>query len=247
MNLKGRMIKVCVAVLFACFSASTAFSLTLPITAFWAQHKLTSGKFPIHSACMMPPEGHLTKIGMKGAEGMTNESEVWAEDLEALVESQLRNDGIAITSAANPLSSGASNDEIRSAISQVQQKYSSFSSLMRKKPGGIAKSAYTLGDQVETLPCAANSEILVFVQGVGQVLSQGRGAMSALVGGPDEDGVLFVTFADAKTGEIIGFIQVYPNDASLLEAETAFGQKLGCQLSNMNIGSARKNSKGCEQ
>jgi hypothetical protein len=226
--------------IFVCVSASTAFPLTLPITSFWAQRKITSGKFPIHSACMMPPQGHLTRIGMKGAEGMSKESDAWAASLEDMVESHLKSDGIAISSAINPLSSGASDDEIRSVISQIQQKFSSISPLMRKKPGGIGKSAYTLGDQVGMLPCSENSEILVFVQGVGHVVTEGRASMTLLIGGPDEDAVLLVTIADAKTGEIVGFIQVYPGDASLLKVEDAFGQKLYEQFAGMNIGSARK-------
>ena len=66
--------------------------------------------------------------------------------------------------------------------------------------------------------------------------------MTLFVGGPAEDAVLLVTLADAKTGEIVGFIQVYPGDASLLETEAAFGQKLNLQLSDMNIGTARKHA-----
>jgi len=189
---------------------------------------------------MMPPQGQLTRIGMKGAEGMRKESDAWAAGLEDMVESHLKSDGIVINSAINPLSSGASDDEIRSVTSQIQQKFSSVLPLMRKKPGGIVKSAYTLGDQVGMLPCSENSEILVFVQGVGRVVTQGRASMTLLIGGPAEDAVLFVTIADAKTGEIVGFIQVYPGDASLLDAEAAFGQKLDPQFAFMNIGSARK-------
>jgi hypothetical protein len=227
-------------VLFVCVSASTALPLNLPITSFWAQRKITSGKFPIHSACMMPPQANLTRIGMKGAEGMSKESEAWAAALEDMVESHIKSDGIAISSAINPLSSGASDGEIRGVISQIQQKFSSVLPLMRKKPGGIVKSAYTLGDQVGMLPCSENSEILIFVQGAGQVVTQGRASMTLLVGGPAEDAVLLLTIADAKTGEIVGFIQVYPGDASLLDAEGAFGQKLYQQFAEMNIGSARK-------
>jgi len=90
------------------------------------------------------------------------------------------------------------------------------------------------------LPCSENSDILVFVQGVGQVVTQARATMTLFVGGPAEDAALLVTIADAKTGEVLGFIQVYPGDASLLDAEEAFGQKLYQQLADMNIGSARK-------
>lgn len=203
-----------------------------------------SGKFPIHSACMMPPEGHLTRIGVKGTEGMTKESDAWAGALENLVESHLKSADIAIHSATDPLSSGASDDDIRGAIFQIQQKLDSLSRLMDKKPGRIAKSAYTLGDQVGMLPCSENSDILVFVQGVGQVLTEGRASMTFLIGGPSENALVLVTMADAKTGEIVGLIQIYPDSGGFLDnAEAAFGEGLDKQLSIMNIGSARKNAK----
>ncbi len=214
------------AAILVCVTASSAFPVNLPMTAFWAQRKITSGKFPIHSACMMPPQANLTRIGMKGGEGMTKESQAWAVALENMVESHLKSDGISINSVSNPLSSGASDEEIRGVILQIDQKYSSILPLIRKKPGGVEKSAYTLGDQVGMLPCSENSDILVFVQGAGQTVTQSRSTMTLLIGGPVEDAVLFMTIADAKTGEVVAFIQVYPTDASLLEVEAAFGPKL---------------------
>jgi hypothetical protein len=230
---------------FMCVSDSTAFALSLRITSAYTQRKVSSGKFPIHSACMMPPQGHLTRVGVKGAEGMTKESEAWAGSLEALVESRLKSDGLAINSATNPLSTGASQDEIGRVISQVQEKLGSLTPLMNKKPGRIAKSAYTLGDQVGTLPCSENSDILVFVQGEGQVLTAGRATMTFVVGGPAEGATVFVTMADAKTGEIVGLIKTYPGAGFLENAELEFGEELDCPLSIMNIGSARKNAKAC--
>lgn len=228
-----------------CVSASTALAFPLRITSSYTQRKVSSGKFPIHSACMMPPQGYLTRFSVKGAEGMTRESEAWAGDLEGLVESHLKADGIAINSATNPLSSGASDDEIHRVISQVQEKFGALSPLMNKKPGKIAKSAYTLGDQVGMLPCSENSDVLVLVQGQGQVLTKGRGTMTFLIGGPTEDAVLLVTMADAKTGEIVGLIKIYPGSGFLDSAERAFGEQLDCQLATMSIGSARKNDKKC--
>jgi hypothetical protein len=246
MNSRWRKFLAFATAAFMCVSASTALALSLRITSSYTQRKVSSGKFPIHSACMMPPQGHLTKIGVKGAEGMTKESEAWAEALEALVESRLETYGIAIYSSANPLSSGASDDEIRKVISQVQEKFVALSPLMNKKPGRIAKSAYTLGDQVGMLPCSENSDILIFVQGVGQVLTGGRAAMTLVVGGPAEAADVFITMADAKTGEILGLIKTYPGAGFLDNAELEFGQRLDCPLSNMNIGSARKNDRACE-
>lgn len=235
------------AAIFMCVSASTAFAQVLRITSSYTQRKVSSGKFPIHSACMMPPQGHLSKIGVKGAEGMTKESEAWAETLETLVESHLKIDGITINSAANPFASGASNDEIGKVISQVQEKFHALSPLVNKKPKQIAKSAYTLGDQVGMLPCSENSDILVFVQGEGQVLTGGRATMTFLVGGPADGAAVFITMADAKTGEIVGLIKTFPGAGFFDNAELDFGEPLDCELSNMNIGSARKNTRACEQ
>ena len=114
---------------------------------------------------------------------------------------------------------------------------------MDKKPGEIAKSAYTLGDQVAMLPCAANSDVLVFVRAGGTVTTEGRETFSVLVGGPISGAVFIVTFADAKTGEILGLIRLRRTGNFLESAEKSFGPDLDNNLSNMNIGSARKNAK----
>jgi hypothetical protein len=189
---------------------------------------------------MMPAQAQLILIGLKGAEGLTKQSEAWAASLEGMVEAHLRSQGIAISSASDALTSGASENEIHSAMAEVQQKFHSVFPLMRKKPGGLEKSAYSLGDEVGTLPCSENSDILVFVQGAGQMITQNRSNMTALVGGPDEDAVVYVTMADAKTGEVVAFVQVYPTDASLLDVESAFGLKLSQQFAEMKLGVKRR-------
>ncbi len=244
MKLRRRMFLVFATAIFVCVSASTAFASTLQTNSSYAQHKVSSGKFPIHSACMMPPQGSLIKIGVAGAEVMTQESNAWSEALEAVVESHLKDRGISIISATNPLSSGASEGEIGGVISQVQQKFKAVFVLMNKKPKAIAKSAYTLGDQVGMLPCSENSDILVFVQAKGQVVTGARSALTAFGRvGPQEDADLFVTMADAKTGEILDLIQLYPDGNFLLVPETCFGPDLDIELASKNIGSVGKKAK----
>lgn len=243
MNFRRQSFLIFATAIFVCGSASTAFPLTFEFTQSWTQRKVSSGKFPIRSACMMPPQGHLTRVGMKSAEGMSKESEIWARALEVMIESHLKSDGIAIDSATDALSSGASDDEIGSVISQIQQKFSAVLPLIEKDPGHISKSAYTLGDQVGMLPCSEKSDILVFVQGAGQVLTENRATVTFLVGGPAEGAVVLVTMADAKTGEIIGFLRMYPDGDFLNAPEDAFRERLDTELKIMNIGSARKNAK----
>jgi len=232
---RGPAVFVVLAV-FAVTSASTARASS------YVQRKVSSGQFPIHTACMMPPQASLTRISVKGAEGMTVESAAWAAALETLVEAHLKSAGVEINSAASPLSSGASADEIRSVIIDAQQKFRSVSALMDKKPGKISKAAYTLSDQVGMLPCSVNSDVLVFVQGAGQVVTAGRGAMTLLIGGPVDAAVLLVTMADAKTGEILGMIRIRPEDDFVQKPEKSFGDRLNNELANMNVGSARKNA-----
>jgi len=220
-----------------------ASSLPTHASSFYVQRKVQSRQFPIRSACFMPPAAGLTRLGMKSAERMVKESDDWAAALQVLVESHLKSDGIAFDVATNPLTSGASDNEIEQVIEQVEQKYDSVFPLMDKKPGEIAKSAYTLGDQVAMLPCAATSDVLVFVRAGGTVTTEGRETFSVLVGGPISGAVFLVTFADAKTGEILGLIRIRQTGNFLENAEKSFGPALDNNLADMNIGSARKNAK----
>jgi hypothetical protein len=227
--------------IFLCVFASTTPTASSQTSGSYVQRKVSSGKFPIHSACMMPPQGILTKLKVGRFNTITTiempqESEAWIKSIENMVESHLKVDGISIQSATNPLSSGASEAEISEVISQVRLKLETVSVLMNKKPREIAKSAYTLGDQVGMLPCSENSDIMVFVQSNGKI--------PAGMAGFSEFANLYVTMADAKTGEILGLIRLYPDGNNfLLSSEIYFGAALDAELVSMNIGSARKNDK----
>ena len=240
MKLRRQIFLAFATALFVCVSASTAFASVLGNSTSYAQCKVSSGKFPIQSACMMPPQGHLVKIsfksiGFNSVQEIPQESKTWTDDIEAMVESHVKARGIRVTSATNPLSSGASADAIKEVIDQVQQKLKAVSVLMYKRPRAIAKSAYTLSDQVGMLPCSENSDIVVFVQANGRVAT----AASGLEDAAD----LFITLADAKTGEILDLIQLYPAGNFTSSAEVYFGPDLDIELLDMNIGSIPKKAK----
>ena len=209
--------------------------------SFWAEKKVYSAKPPIRSACLMPPEADLVKLGVKTSEKMPKESDDWSRGLKILIASHLTIDGIAISSATDALSSGASYPDIEQAIQQIQQKYDALSVTLYKKAKEIEKGAYTLGDQVATLPCAANSDVLVFVQGAGAIPTSGRQAMGALAGSILTEGaVVYVTFADAKTGEILAMIRFHNTGDFLTDPEEGFAVPLDGALADINLGSARK-------
>lgn len=199
--------------------------------------KLTSGEFRIRSACMMPAEGKLVKLGMKGGEGMTRESDAWSSTLQTVVESHLKSAGVQILSAADPLNSGASEDELHQLLLEVHDKYQSEAAQIDKDPKDLRKARYTLGDGVAQLPCAATSDVLVFAEGQGSELTGGRKTFGLLTGTPSTPMAwLVLTLADAKTGEVLAFVRLFNNGAFVNDSEKAYGHALDKQFRKIGIG-----------
>lgn len=199
--------------------------------------KLTSGEFHIHSACMMPAEGKLVKQGMKGSEGMTKESDTWSSTLQTVVEDHLKSAGVKTLSAADRLDSSASDDELRQLLLQIQDKYQSEATQIDRHPKDLRNARYTLGDGVALLPCAAKSDVLVFVKGQGNELTGGRKTFGLLTGTPSSPmGSLVLTLADAKTGEILAYVSLLNNGAFVNDSEKAYGHALDKQFKKLGIG-----------
>lgn len=231
------------AILLSAFCALPASAAT----GSWSyEHpKVKSGEFVIHSACMISAEGKLSRQGVKGREGMAKESDDWSTSLQNVVEAHLKSAGVSLMPAMSADQSGASDDELRQVVMQIQQKYDDVAAKLNSKPKDIGKSRYTVGDQVALLPCAAKSDVVVFVQGEGQVLTGGKKAMGMLIGGPANSGAtLILTMADAKTGEILTFARlvningVGDGQQFLDNTEKAYGKALDKQLNKMKIGSS---------
>ncbi len=210
--------------------------------------KVKSGEFTIRSACMMPAEGKLSKLGMKGKEGMSKESDEWSTSLQTLVETHLKSSEVNLLPAMSPEASGASDDELRQIVLQVEEKYQSIAAKLNRRPTDIETSRFTLGDEVSLLPCAAKSDVLVFVEGEGQVLTGGKKAMKMLVGGGKSPGAtLILTMADAKTGEILAFARLSNTESFgekfIGDTEKVYGKALDRQFSRLKIGARNRRKK----
>ena len=216
----------------------------LAVTPSWSYEnsKVTSGEFQIRNVCMMPTEAKLSKVTMKGGQSMSNESDTWTTALENMVEAHLKTADVQIQQATDALASGASDEEIRQVVSQLNQKYEYVANQLNRHPKDIRKSRYSLGDDVALLPCAAKSDVLVFVQGEGQVTSGGKKAMGMLVGGSSNVSyaTLVLTMADAKTGEILAFARLSNaesfGDKFIDQTESVYGKALDKQFSRLRIG-----------
>jgi len=237
--MKTELKLVCAMVAISCFSATVRAS-----TPSWSyeQQKVLKGEFPIRTVCMMPAEGKLSKTGMKGGEGMSKQSDDWTTTLQTMVEAHLKSAGVDILQASDPLASGASDDEIRQVILQLNQKYGDVSSQLNKHPKDIGKSRYTIGDDSGLLPCSAKSDVIVFVEGEGQVTTGGKKAMGVFV--PDKSNTsyatLILTMADAKTGEILVFSRLNNGESFgekfVDQTESVYGKALDKQFERLRIG-----------
>ncbi|MGD0347654.1 MAG: hypothetical protein ABSA85_12900 [Terracidiphilus sp.] len=220
-------------------AALSLSSVARATTSSWSYENrdIFSSGFHIGSACMMPVEGSLTKIGMKGGESMASAVDTWNTTLQALVEKHFTTAGVQLLSASSALSSGASDDELRQVLLEVKQKYDTIATQLDKKPKSIGKERYTLGDEVALLPCSAKSDVLVFVQAEGDVLTNGKKAMGWLVTGQAfSTATLVLTMADTKTGEILAFVRLTDVGNFLDDAEKSFGKSLDHQIKRLKIG-----------
>ena len=223
------------ATLFAVLGAGTALGVTA--SKSYTNPKLASGETSVTRVCLMPAEGELNKVGMKGVEGMSKESELWSAQLQGVVETELKDIGVTITSKGMSNADLEDNDELRQTMLQIQQKYNSVATQMERKAKDIKKSRYTLGDEVALLPCSATSDSLAFVHGEGSVLTGGKKAFGALIGGQSSSsGTLRITFVDAKSGDVLAYALFSNNGKFEHDPQSAYGKKLGKELKKIGIG-----------
>jgi hypothetical protein len=233
MQLKTRISAILIC---AGFLTSSASAVTPGLS--YEDGKITSGEFQIHTACMMPIQGKLSKSTMKGGESMSKQEDQWTTTMENIVEAHMKTAGVQLLQATDPLASGASDDEIRQVILQLNQKYGEISAQVDRHPKDIRKARFTLGDSTALLPCSAKADVIVFVEGQAVVSSGGKKAMGLLVAGAGSSyAVLAITMADAKTGEILALSNIEQYGEKFVDQpEDVFGQSLDKQFKKLQIG-----------
>lgn len=222
--------------LFLILAAATTLAATFSNS--YTSSKLASGQVTVANVCVMPAQGQLSRVGMKGREGMSEESDTWGTQLQSVVENHLKEIGAKVTSKGMSSSELETNDKLRQLVLQVQQKFDTVASQMNLKPKDIKKERYTIGDEVALLPCSANSDALAFVEGTGSVLTGGKKAFGVLVAGPSRsDASLRITFVDAKSGDVLAYTFLYNNNGKFeQDVEAAYGKRLGKEFQKIGIG-----------
>jgi len=221
-------------------------SIGLAATPGWTfmAPKLATGEVEIHKACVMPAEAKLSKLGMKGQEGMAKESDAWSSALQAVAESHLKTSGVEILPSGMSQEDLEKNDELQQVVLKLQAKYDSISRQLAKHPKDTRKARFTVGDEVALLPCTANADTLVYVHGEGQVLTGGKRAFGVLIAGPKSSTAsLTLSLVDAKSGDVLAYMHLINADRFVNDSEKAYGSRLDKLFKQMKIGNTGQKKK----
>jgi hypothetical protein len=200
---------------------------------------------PIWNICVTAADAHLTRLGMKGGESLSKESGDWAEKLDAVVKHAIVKAGAKV---AGDLSADRlqQDEEMRQAVVRLRQKYESIAVQLLKKPGGVEKGRYTLGDEIALLPCAGQADVIAFVDGQGRSSTGGKKAFNVLVGGvpamlmPQARNDIWIALADSGSGLVIAFVHGIASDGKTeADPESIFSQPLASGLQKAHVGWVR--------
>lgn len=216
-------------------------SIAFAATAGWSymHPRLSDGEVQIHRACVMPAEGKLSKLGMKGHEGMSKESDIWSSVLQEVVELHLKEAGVEILPSGMSPQDLEKNDELQQVVIRLEAKYDSISTQLEKHPKDTRKARFTVGDEVALLPCTADADTLVYIHGQGQVLTGGKKTFGILLVGPkNSTASLTLSLVDSKSGDILAYVRLLNNGKFVDDSEKAYGKRLDQILRRMKVGSA---------
>lgn len=131
--------------------------------------KFIPKEHPIRKVVLLPAQVHLTKKGFRGKEGMAKESDVFAEQLTALIGKQLEARDVQVVPIPFTEEAIEKNAELRATLTRLQNKYDTLGVQLHAKPKDVSKGRYSLGDEVATFGPGADADAIVFVRGTGTV------------------------------------------------------------------------------
>ncbi len=174
----------------------------------FANPDLKSRKKQVHSLLFMPAQVKLTKVGMKGADAMTEESRQAELALSPVIVRVLEQLGYKVDQESLSPPALEKDPDLRYAVDDLQKKFDDELQRMKRKVKDVRKGRFTLGDEVTKLPAGESLDALLFVRAEGQVLTGGKKALGILVAGPKNDvAMMHFGVVDAKTGDVLYFAQ----------------------------------------
>jgi hypothetical protein len=167
---------------------------------------LKSHKKQVQSLLFMPAQVKLTRVGMKGAEPMMEESRQTEVALSSVIGNVLQQLGYKVDQESLAPAVLQKDSDLRYTVDDLQKKFDDELQRMNRKAKDVRKGRFTLGDEVTKLPAGEGVDALLFVRAEGQVLTGGKKAFGILVAGSKNDvATMHFGVVDAKTGDVLYF------------------------------------------
>lgn len=187
-------------------AAALVLLCSVPALAQFEHPDLKSGAKQVHSLVFMPAQVKLTRVGMKGAEPMMEESRQTEVALSSVIVNVLQQLGYKVDQGALAPEVLEKDPDLRYTVDDLQKKFDDELQRMNRKAKDVRKGRFTLGDEVTKLPAGEGVDALLFVRAEGKVLTGGKKTFGVLVGGGANDvAMMHFGVVDARTGDILYF------------------------------------------
>jgi hypothetical protein len=169
--------------------------------------KLRDKEISVNRLVILPPAIQVSKQGVKGQEGMGEESEKATANFAVEVAAALTEKGASVETPFT-VEALKANDELRSALADVQRQFDEVSAKLFAKKKDVKKGRFTVGDGVAVLNTKGDADALVVVRAVGVQDTAGKAFMKGgLLGMAMTHGKVQyrsrVALVDAKNGDIL--------------------------------------------
>ena len=162
----------------------------------------------IEAALVLPARVNIVQQGIRGANSMPDLEEDIARRLSVLVSAYLASKGVKILPAA---SGDDESEAVRHEQAEMQRRYDVLDAQIVRKPNGVSKGRFALGDSVAAYGSAAAGDSIVFIRGRATVLDKAQKVIGS-VPGPWMWGAKDQTFegrivvVDSRSGDVLLFV-----------------------------------------
>ncbi|MBZ5694248.1 MAG: hypothetical protein LAN36_02680 [Acidobacteriia bacterium] len=191
------------------FALTAGFLLAIASSASLAQAQfahpdLKSGKIVVHKLLILPAHATVTKSGMKGSEGLIEESRIVENALPGLISQALQAKGCTVLGNVLAPAALEKDPDLKYAVADIEGHFETIHTHVEQKPKDVRTGRYTMGDEVANFSPGAAADALVFARASGVLTTGGKKAFAAVVGGNASDFVVMdVTVVDSQTGNVL--------------------------------------------
>jgi hypothetical protein len=169
--------------------------------------KIKAKEVSLRKLVILPPSVQVAKQGVKGQEGLGEEAEKATAKFTIEVTAALNERGASVETPFTEEALSA-NDELKSALADVQRQFDEVAPKMFDKKKDVKKGRFSVGDGVALLNTKGDADAFVIVRAVGAQETNGKTFMKrGLIGLALTHGKTQyrskVALVDAKNGDVL--------------------------------------------